>query len=112
MDRKIESSGLKKHAKKVAMSVIALSVAAAYRFSQSSSQDWSQTVNASNLTVSTVNQGEFVDALSLRGQVVPKTTIYLDTISGGQVEERLVEREFVKKGQPLVRLSNTICNLM
>ncbi|QFU06336.1 Multidrug resistance protein MdtA precursor [Pseudoalteromonas sp. THAF3] len=109
MDRKIESSGLKKHAKKVAMSVIALSVAAAaYGFSQSSSQGRSQTVNASNLTVSTVNQGEFVDALSLRGQVVPKTTIYLDTIAGGQVEERLVEQgEFVKKGQPLVRLSNT-----
>jgi HlyD family secretion protein len=39
---------------------------------------------------------------------VPKTSIYLDTIAGGQVEERLVEQgEYVEKGQPLVRLSNT-----
>nr|MDC2856412.1 biotin/lipoyl-binding protein [Ningiella sp. W23] len=39
---------------------------------------------------------------------MPKTSIYLDTIAGGQVEERLVEQgEYVEKGQPLVRLSNT-----
>jgi HlyD family secretion protein len=43
---------------------------------------------------------------------VPKTTIYLDTIAGGQVEERLVEQgTYVTKGQPLVRLSNTSLQL-
>ena len=65
-------------------------------------------VNLNSVTISPVIEGEFVDALALRGQVIPKTSIYLDTIAGGRVEERLVEQgSFVTEGQPLVRLSNT-----
>ncbi|WP_125560853.1 efflux RND transporter periplasmic adaptor subunit [Pseudoalteromonas rubra] len=108
MDKKIERSGLNKHLKTgVAVSLI-LATALAYAFTQSSSTGRSQNVPLNSLTISTVKQGQFVDALSLRGQVVPKTTIYLDTVAGGRVEERLVEQgEYVEQGQPLVRLSNT-----
>ncbi|KAF7787747.1 HlyD family secretion protein [Pseudoalteromonas rubra] len=108
MDKKIERSGLNKHLKTgVAVSLI-LATALAYAFTQSSSTGRSQNVPLNSLTISTVTQGQFVDALSLRGQVVPKTTIYLDTVAGGRVEERLVEQgEYVEQGQPLVRLSNT-----
>ncbi|ALU43070.1 efflux RND transporter periplasmic adaptor subunit [Pseudoalteromonas rubra] len=108
MDKKIERSALNKHLKTgVAVSLI-LATALAYAFTQSSSTGRSQNVSLNSLTISTVTQGQFVDALSLRGQVVPKTTIYLDTVAGGRVEERLVEQgEYVEQGQPLVRLSNT-----
>lgn len=109
MDKKIERSFTQKYLKKLIFATMALGVAAAaYGFTQTSDTGRSQHVERSSLTVSTVKQGAFKDALSLRGQVVPKTSIYLDTIAGGQVEERLVEQgEFVEAGQPLVRLSNT-----
>lgn len=86
--------------------------AAAFAFTNTASSGRSQNLSLSSVTVATVNKGAFIDALSLRGQVVPKTTIYLDTIAGGQVEERLVEQgEYVEAGQPLVRLSNTSLQL-
>ncbi|MEL0641597.1 efflux RND transporter periplasmic adaptor subunit [Pseudoalteromonas aliena] len=109
MDKKIERSFTQKYLKKFTFAALTLGVAAAaYGFTQSSDTGRSQNIERSSLTVSTVKQGAFKDALSLRGQVVPKTSIYLDTIAGGQVEERLVEQgEYVEKGQPLVRLSNT-----
>ncbi|WP_339140989.1 efflux RND transporter periplasmic adaptor subunit [Pseudoalteromonas galatheae] len=113
MDKKIERSGLQKHLKKAVAGGVLLSIAAAaLAFNNTASSGRSQNLVLSSLTVSTVSKGAFVDALSLRGQVVPKTTIYLDTIAGGQVEERLVEQgEFVEAGQPLVRLSNTSLQL-
>lgn len=113
MDKKIERSGLQKHLKKAVVAGVLLGLAAAaVAFNNTASSGRSQNLELSNLTVSTVKQGAFVDALSLRGRVVPKTTIYLDTIAGGQVEERLVEQgEYVEAGQPLVRLSNTSLQL-
>ncbi|AZZ99442.1 efflux RND transporter periplasmic adaptor subunit [Pseudoalteromonas sp. R3] len=107
MDKKIERSGLQKHFK-AGIVVAVLATTMAYAFTQQSTNGRSQNVPLDSLTISTVKQGPFIDALSLRGQVVPKTTIYLDTVAGGRVEERLVEQgEHVEKGQPLVRLSNT-----
>ena len=39
---------------------------------------------------------------------MPVTTIYLDALEGGRVEEKFVEDGAVmKKGQPILRLSNT-----
>ncbi|MDW7551516.1 efflux RND transporter periplasmic adaptor subunit [Pseudoalteromonas sp. SCSIO 43201] len=113
MDKKIERSGLQKHLKKVIAGGVLLGVAAAaFAFTNTASSGRSQNLSLSSVTVATVSKGAFIDALSLRGQVVPKTTIYLDTIAGGQVEERLVEQgEYVEAGQPLVRLSNTSLQL-
>jgi len=109
MDKKIIRSPLQRYLKNAVVSVIVLAIAAsAYGFSQSTTSGRSHNLEMSNITVSPVTKGAFIDALSLRGQVVPKTTIYLDTSAGGQVEQRLVEQgEYVEKGQPLVRLSNT-----
>jgi len=109
MDKKIISSPLQKYLKPSIYGVLFLVIAVVvYSFYQSSEEGRSHNLAINSLTISSVTQGKFVDALSLRGQVVPKTTIYLDTTAGGRVEERLVEQgEFVKKGQPLVRLSNT-----
>lgn len=112
MDKKIERSGLQKHLKTAVAAGVLLSIAAATFAFTDSSSGRSQNLSLSSVTINAVEQGAFVDALSLRGQVVPKTTIYLDTIAGGQVEERLVEQgTYVTKGQPLVRLSNTSLQL-
>ncbi len=113
MDRKITRTPLQKYLKPSLLSLLLLAfVLSAYALSQATASGRSQNVEMSNITVSPVIQGVFIDALSLRGQVVPKTTVYLDTIAGGQVEQRLVEQgEYVDKGQPLVRLSNTSLQL-
>lgn len=113
MDKKITQTPLQKYLKHGLLSLLVLAlIASAYGLSQATAGGRSQNIEMSNITISPVIQGAFIDALSLRGQVVPKTTIYLDTIAGGQVEQRLVEQgEFVTKGQPLVRLSNTSLQL-
>jgi len=67
-------------------------------------------VNASSqtLTVSVVTKGNFQEFIPINGNVLPITTIYLDVIVGGRVEEKLVEDGArVKKGEPVIRLSNT-----
>ncbi|NQZ05576.1 MAG: HlyD family efflux transporter periplasmic adaptor subunit [Algicola sp.] len=109
MDKKITGqSRFNKLKIGVSLGVFFLIVFTVYGVSQSNSIGRSHKVNLDSLTISSVNQGTFVDALSLRGQVVPKSTVYLDSIAGGQVEQRFVEQgEFVEKGQPLVRLNNT-----
>ena len=39
---------------------------------------------------------------------LPLTTIYLDALEGGRVEEKYVEDgAIMKKGEPILRLSNT-----
>ncbi len=72
----------------------------------------SQYVSASSLTSAVVVSGHFADNLKLRGIVSPQTTVYLDAIAGGRVEEKLVEQgQYVEKGQPLIRLSNVSLQL-
>lgn len=65
-------------------------------------------VDAERITISEVRKGAFQEFIPVNGTVMPVTTIYLDAIEGGRVEEKLVEDgAFVKKGQPILRLSNT-----
>ncbi len=59
------------------------------------------------LTISAVEDGLFNDYITVIGQVEPITTIYLDAIEGGQVEERFIEEgSMVKKGDVILRLEN------
>ncbi len=59
------------------------------------------------LTISTVEDGQFNDYITVVGQVEPITTIYLDAIEGGQVEERYIEEgTLLKKGDVILRLEN------
>jgi len=109
MDKKITRTPLQRYLKLGLITVASLVLVAwVYVLIQAGAGGRSQNIEINKITISPVIRGAFIDALSLRGQVIPKTTVYLDTIAGGQVEERLVEQgEMVKKGQPLVRLSNT-----
>jgi HlyD family secretion protein len=65
-------------------------------------------VDAERITISEVKKGAFKEFIPVNGVVLPLTTIYLDAIEGGRVEEKLVDDgAIVKKGQPILRLSNT-----
>ena len=68
----------------------------------------SLSVNAQRIQVSNVTVGTFEDFIPLRGRLVPSSTVYLDAIEGGRVEEVLIEDgALVEAGQPIARLSNT-----
>ncbi len=65
-------------------------------------------VDVERITISEVKKGAFQEFIPVNGVVLPLTTIYLDAIEGGRVEEKLVEDgAMVGKDQPILRLSNT-----
>lgn len=65
-------------------------------------------VTRTNVTVAAVARGVFRDFVPLHGTVVPKDTIYLDALAGGQVEKILVQAgDRVTAGQSLVIFRNS-----
>lgn len=65
-------------------------------------------VNKERISISTIEKGVFQENIPVSGIVLPITTIYLDAIEGGRVEEKFVEDgAIMKKGEPILRLSNT-----
>ncbi|MDE1191557.1 MAG: HlyD family efflux transporter periplasmic adaptor subunit [Arachidicoccus sp.] len=65
-------------------------------------------VDKERITISEVTKGQFKNYIPVNGVVMPVSTIYLDAMEGGRVEERYVEDgAMMKKGQPILRLSNT-----
>lgn len=65
-------------------------------------------VETERLSINTVQEGVFQENIPVNGVVLPITTIYLDAIEGGRVEEKYVEDgTIMKKGDPILRLSNT-----
>lgn len=64
-------------------------------------------VEKERITISEVTKGNFKNYIPVNGVVMPVTTIYLDAMEGGRVEEKFVEDgTMMKKGQPILRLSN------
>ena len=65
-------------------------------------------VEKERITISAVDKGVFQENIPVNGVVLPITTIYLDALEGGRVEEKLAEDgAFLKAGDPILRLSNT-----
>nr|WP_255724210.1 HlyD family efflux transporter periplasmic adaptor subunit [Terrimonas ginsenosidimutans] len=65
-------------------------------------------VDVERITISEIKKGPFLEFIPVNGVVLPITTIYLDALEGGRVEEKYVEDGTVmKKGEPILRLSNT-----
>ena len=65
-------------------------------------------VNTDRITISEVKKGAFIEYIPINGIVLPLTTIYLDAVEGGRVEEILAEDgAILKKGDPILKLSNT-----
>lgn len=60
------------------------------------------------LSISTIKNDVFQENIPVSGVILPITTIYLDAVEGGRVEEKFVEDgAMMKKGDPILRLSNT-----
>ena len=60
------------------------------------------------ITISEVAKGLFQETIVVNGTVSPQSSIYLDALEGGVVEEKYTEDgTMVTKGQPILRLSNT-----
>jgi HlyD family secretion protein len=65
-------------------------------------------VEVERITISEIRKGTFQEFIPVNGVVLPVTTIYLDAMEGGRVEEKFVEDgAMMKKDQPILRLSNT-----
>ncbi|WP_299890975.1 efflux RND transporter periplasmic adaptor subunit [uncultured Lacinutrix sp.] len=65
-------------------------------------------VEKERITINTIKQDVFQENIPVNGIVLPITTIYLDALEGGRVEEKFVEDgAIMKKGEPILRLSNT-----
>jgi len=107
VDRKIERKGWSKKKMYTIFGIIAIALligGSIYYTSGGSKLN----VEAERITISEVKKGTFQEFIPVPGIVLPQTTIYLDAVEGGRVEEKLVEDgAMVKKGQPILRLSNT-----
>lgn len=65
-------------------------------------------VDTERITISEVKKGSFKESIPVNGVIMPLTTIYLDVMEGGRVEEKFVDDgEMMKKGQAILRLGNT-----
>ena len=65
-------------------------------------------VDVEKITITEVAKGSFQEFIPVNGIVMPLTTIYLDATEGGRVEEIYAEDgSFLKKGEPILRLSNS-----
>ncbi|MEO6813002.1 MAG: efflux RND transporter periplasmic adaptor subunit [Ginsengibacter sp.] len=86
------------------VALIAL-IAASYFFTSGKSK---LNVDTERISVSEIKRGAFQEFIPVNGVVLPLTTIYLDAVEGGRVEEKFVDDgAMMKKGQPILRLSNT-----
>ena len=107
MDRRIDKKASPMKYLRMALAAAAVATLG-YWLIQTLGQGRSLSVNSQRIVVSTVIEGTFEDFIPLRGRLQPRSTVYLDAIEGGRVEEILVEDgALVKKGDSIVRLSNT-----
>jgi HlyD family secretion protein len=65
-------------------------------------------VEAELVKISTVEKGPFQEYIRVVGMVEPRNTTFLDAIEGGRVDEIFLEAgTMVRRGDPILRLSNT-----
>jgi HlyD family secretion protein len=65
-------------------------------------------VDLERITISEIRNGAFTEFIPVNGVVLPQTTIYLDAMEGGRVDELFVEDgAMMKKGDPIMKLMNT-----
>lgn len=111
MDRRVRRSWLSAERVVAAITLMIVVTAAAYGYARFGTGR-TLTVNSQNLTVSAVRHKTFHEYIPVTGHVVPRTTVYLDAIEGGQVTDVYVEEgAFVDAGQRLVRLKNSALQL-
>jgi HlyD family secretion protein len=107
MDKRIEQRLITPQRVAVVVGALALIALTAYAYVRFG-MNRTLSVGAERLTVSAVAYGTFHEYIPVTGNVVPRTTVYLDAIEGGQVTMVYVEEgALVTEGEPLVELKNT-----
>ncbi|MGD2034500.1 MAG: efflux RND transporter periplasmic adaptor subunit [Bacteroidales bacterium] len=111
MDRIIEDKRLikPKHYKYIVLSVFFIIILLVLLFRDTTS---TFRIEKEKVTIEKVFYGSFQDYIRIIGLVEPISIVYLDAVEGGVVEEILIEEgTMVKKGDIILRLSNTNLNL-
>jgi HlyD family secretion protein len=107
MDRRIEQRLITPQRIAIIVGVVVLVAITAYAYVRFG-MTRTLSVGSERLTVSEVSYGTFHEYIPVTGNVVPRTTVYLDAIEGGQVTKVYVEEgAFVMAGQPLVEFKNS-----
>ncbi|WP_104384859.1 efflux RND transporter periplasmic adaptor subunit [Sphingobacterium sp. HMA12] len=107
MDRPLEK---KKWNSKRIMTIVGIAgivglIGASFYFTSGKSK---LNVEADRISIVEIKNGNFQEFIPINGTVLPISSIYLDASVGGRVEEKFVEDGTVlKKGDPIMRLSNT-----
>ncbi|MDX2444725.1 MAG: HlyD family efflux transporter periplasmic adaptor subunit [Bacteroidales bacterium] len=106
MDRPIEKKKITKKHVWIAVGVIlVLLVLWSLVFGDKSSK---YNVDIEKISINEVSEGYFKNYIPVTGRVEPITTVYLDAMEGGRVEEIVAEEgTMVEKGDLLLKLSNT-----
>lgn len=107
VDRKIEQK--KWNSKRIltvgGITALVLLIASSIYFTSGKSK---LDVDTERITVSEIKKGPFQVTIPVNGLVMPITTIYLDALEGGRVEQLFVEDGAnLKKSDPILKLSNT-----
>jgi HlyD family secretion protein len=107
MDRRIQQRLVTPQRVAIAAGVMALAALTVYAYLEYGLTR-TLTVGAERVTVSQVAYDTFREYIPVTGNVVPRTTVFLDSIEGGQITAVHVEEgAFVTAGQPLVTFKNT-----
>ena len=107
MDRPLEK---KKWNSKRIMTIVGITgivglIGASFYFTSGKSK---LNVEAERISIVEIKNGNFQEFIPINGTVLPISSIYLDASVGGRVEEKFVEDgTILKKGDPIMRLSNT-----
>ena len=107
MDRIIEQKrwGGKRFRTIGGIGLVVLLVCFAYFFTRGNAR---LNVDAERIVVSELHKGAFKELIPVNGTVLPVSTIYIDIVEGGRVEEKYAEDgAMLTKGQPILKLSNT-----
>ncbi|MGZ3752477.1 MAG: efflux RND transporter periplasmic adaptor subunit [Mucilaginibacter sp.] len=108
MDRKIEKSRWNTKRIMIIAGVTALVVLIAFVSYTGLTGKSKYNAPIDRITISEIKKGPFQEFIPVNGVVMPLTTIYLDAVQGGRVEEKYVEDGAkLKKGDPILRLANT-----
>jgi HlyD family secretion protein len=92
----------------IQISMVALFVLSIIWFTVFGDHSSKLNVQDEKITISLVTKGLFQEYIPVTGNVIPIQTIYLDAIEGGRVDTLYLEAgTFVKKGDKILRLTNT-----
>ncbi len=108
MDRKIEKKFWTRGRVLGILGVVTIIALASAAYLQTKGSNRRVNVQAERITIGEVKKGVFKETIPVNGVVLPITTIYLDVLEGGRVEEKYVEDgAILKEKDPIIRLLNT-----